>query len=117
MSDISARSGSPSSPKSHFRDPANESPVFRVGLTVLVLGVLAVLLVAPLVVVFSEALARGWLAAVTSLSNPDAWSAIRLTLIVTAISVPLNAIFGISAAWAITKFLSLIHISEPTRPY
>ena len=104
MSDISARSGSRSPPQSRFRDPANESPAFRAGLTVLVLGVLAVLLVAPLVVVFSEALARGWFAAVTSLSNPDAWSAIRLTLIVTAISVPLNAVFGVSAAWAITKF-------------
>ncbi|OWJ78785.1 MULTISPECIES: sulfate ABC transporter permease subunit CysW [Haematobacter] len=104
MSDISARSGSHSPPQSRFRDPANESPAFRAGLTVLVLGVLAVLLVAPLVVVFSEALARGWFAAVTSLSNPDAWSAIRLTLIVTAISVPLNAVFGVSAAWAITKF-------------
>ncbi|KFI27407.1 sulfate ABC transporter permease subunit CysW [Haematobacter massiliensis] len=104
MSDLSARSAPLPQPKSRFRDPANESPAFRVGLTVLVLGVLAVLLVAPLVVVFSEALARGWLAAVSSLSNPDAWSAIRLTLIVTAISVPLNAVFGIAAAWAITKF-------------
>ncbi|MFO4987310.1 sulfate ABC transporter permease subunit CysW, partial [Salmonella enterica subsp. enterica serovar 1,4,[5],12:i:-] len=48
--------------------------------------------------------AQGVGAAITSLNEPDAWSAIRLTLIVAAIAVPLNAVFGIAAAWAITKF-------------
>lgn len=87
-----------------FRDPANESHPTRILVTLAVLAVLAVLLVAPLVVVFAEALSRGWAAAAGSLASPDARSAIRLTLIVTAFAVPLNAVFGLAAAWAITKF-------------
>ena len=51
-----------------------------------------------------EALRKGWLAAITSLADPEALSAIRLTLTVAAIAVPLNAVFGIAAAWFITKF-------------
>lgn len=65
---------------------------------------IAILLFAPLIAVFSEALREGWSAAVSSLSEPDARSAIRLTLLVAAIAVPLNAVFGIAAAWSITKF-------------
>ncbi|NEY92061.1 sulfate ABC transporter permease subunit CysW [Tabrizicola oligotrophica] len=65
---------------------------------------LATLVAAPLLVVFAEALAQGWLAAVTALGNRDAQSAIRLTLLIAGISVPLNAAFGIAAAWFITKF-------------
>ncbi|PKP75207.1 MAG: sulfate ABC transporter permease subunit CysW [Alphaproteobacteria bacterium HGW-Alphaproteobacteria-6] len=68
------------------------------------MALIAVLLFAPLIAVFAEALSRGWAAAVASLASPDARSAIRLTLIVAAIAVPLNAVFGIAAAWAITKF-------------
>ena len=91
-------------PRRAFRDPANESSPTRILVTLAVLAVLAVLLVAPLVVVFAEALSRGWAAAAGSLASPDARSAIRLTLIVTAFAVPLNAVFGLAAAWAITKF-------------
>lgn len=87
-----------------FRDPADESRPTRILVTGAVLLVLAILLVAPLVVVFAEALSRGWAAAAGSLASPDARSAIRLTLIVTAFAVPLNAVFGLAAAWAITKF-------------
>jgi sulfate transport system permease protein len=65
---------------------------------------MALLLFAPLIAVFSAALADGAVAAVQSLGNADARSAIVLTLTVTAIAVPLNAAFGIAAAWAITKF-------------
>jgi sulfate transport system permease protein len=68
------------------------------------MALIAVLLFAPLIAVFAEALSRGWAASVASLASPDARSAIRLTLIVAAIAVPLNAVFGIAAAWAITKF-------------
>lgn len=68
------------------------------------LVVLTALLFAPLIAVFDEAMRRGWAFAVASLSEPDAQSAIRLTLLVAAITVPLNAAFGIAAAWAITKF-------------
>ena len=70
--------------------------------TVVVL--IAILLFAPLVVVFVEALRQGWAASLDGLSSPDARAAIRLTLVIAAIAVPLNAVFGVAAAWAITKF-------------
>lgn len=65
---------------------------------------LAVLVFAPLLVVFVEALREGVTAAIGSLANRDARAAIRLTLTIAAIAVPLNAAFGIAAAWFITKF-------------
>ncbi len=68
------------------------------------MALIAVLLFAPLVAVFAEALRQGWAASWEALASSDARSAIRLTLIVAAIAVPLNAVFGIAAAWAITKF-------------
>ncbi|PKQ12672.1 MAG: sulfate ABC transporter permease subunit CysW [Alphaproteobacteria bacterium HGW-Alphaproteobacteria-1] len=68
------------------------------------MALIAVLLFAPLIAVFAEALRQGWAASLDALASPDARSAIRLTLIVAAIAVPLNAVFGIAAAWAITKF-------------
>ncbi len=87
-----------------FRPATQESPAVRwLLIGIAVLG-LAVLVVAPLAAVFSEALAKGWAAAVTSLTHKDARDAIRLTLLITAIAVPLNAVFGIAAAWFITKF-------------
>ena len=70
--------------------------------TVLIL--MAILLFAPLLVVFVEALQEGLGGAIQSLSSRDAQSAILLTLTVAAIAVPLNAIAGVAAAWAITKF-------------
>ena len=69
-----------------------------------VLAVLGVILFAPLVAVFAQALAEGAAAALASFENPDVRAAIRLTLIVAGIAVPLNAVFGIAAAWAIAKF-------------
>ncbi|SFX10056.1 sulfate transport system permease protein [Paracoccus pantotrophus] len=87
-----------------WRPVAEESRPVRVLLIALALGGLAVLVVAPLAVVFAEALARGAGQALASLARPEATSAIRLTLIVAAISVPVNAVFGIAAAWTITKF-------------
>jgi sulfate transport system permease protein len=70
----------------------------------LALGYMGVLIVFPLVVVFTEALAKGVETYLASFREPDAWSAIKLTLLVAAISVPLNAVFGVAAAWAIAKF-------------
>ena len=87
-----------------FRPATTEPWAVKWALIVLVLAVLTVLLFAPLVVVFDEALRRGWAFALAALSEPDAQAAIRLTLLVAAITVPLNAVFGIAAAWAITKF-------------
>jgi sulfate transport system permease protein len=61
-------------------------------------------LVLPLIVVLTEALKQGWSVYVEALRDPDAMSALRLTLLVAAITVPLNTVFGVAAAWLITKF-------------
>lgn len=63
-----------------------------------------VFLLLPLVNVFAQALSLGWSGYVRALTDHDSLAAIRLTLIVAAITVPLNALFGICAAWAIAKF-------------
>jgi sulfate transport system permease protein len=65
---------------------------------------LAIFLLAPLAAVFVEAFRKGTEAYFTALKDPDALSAIKLTLIAAGISVPLNLVFGVSAAWAIAKF-------------
>ncbi|WP_294244927.1 sulfate ABC transporter permease subunit CysW [uncultured Sphingomonas sp.] len=65
---------------------------------------LALFLFLPLVMVFAGALAKGWQVFLDALVDPDALAAIRLTLLVAAISVPINAIFGVAASWAIAKF-------------
>ncbi|WP_438276669.1 sulfate ABC transporter permease subunit CysW [Nitrobacter sp.] len=72
-----------------------------IGVTVLFLTMFIVL---PLVIVFAEAFARGTYAYLAALADPEALSAIRLTLIVAVISVGLNLVFGLIAAWAIAKF-------------
>ncbi len=61
-------------------------------------------LVLPLAAVFTEALRKGLDAYLEALKEPDAWSAIRLTLITAAVAVPLNLVFGVAAAWAIAKY-------------
>jgi sulfate transport system permease protein len=67
-------------------------------------GALAVLVILPLGVVFSEAFRKGPGPYLAALQDPDAQAAIRLTLLIAAISVPLNAAFGLAAAWAIARF-------------
>jgi sulfate transport system permease protein len=69
-----------------------------------VFGFLAIFLLVPLASVFSQALEKGWEAYLAALHEPDTLSAITLTLLTAAISVPLNLVFGIAAAWAIAKF-------------
>lgn len=64
----------------------------------------ALFLLLPLGSVFVEALRKGWGAYLAAMIDPDAMSAIKLTLITAVISVPMNLVFGVSAAWAITKF-------------
>ncbi len=73
-------------------------------LTSLALLFLAFFLVLPLIAVFAEALREGVRAYFAALVEPDALSAIRLTLLTAAIAVPANVVFGVAAAWAITKF-------------
>jgi sulfate transport system permease protein len=76
----------------------------RVLLTVLALGLLALIVILPLVAVFNEALRQSVAAYFASFDDPDVRAAIQLTLLVAAISVPLNTIFGVVASWAIAKF-------------
>ncbi len=84
---------------------ATRDPVWvRVGLIILTLTYLSVLLLLPLCVVFYESLKKGWFVYLAALTEPDAVAAIKLTLLVAAIAVPLNIIFGVAAAWSIAKF-------------
>ncbi len=85
-------------------DPVAESRITRWVLTAVALLFLASFLVIPLVAVFAQALAKGIGFYFESLADPDAWSAIVLTVTVAAIAVPLNLVFGVCASWAIAKF-------------
>ncbi len=75
-----------------------------VGLTGTAILWLAIIIVLPLVIVLTEALKGGTQPYLAALSDPDTISAIQLTLLVAAIAVPLNAVFGVAAAWCITHF-------------
>jgi sulfate/thiosulfate transport system permease protein len=87
-----------------FRKATTEPAWLRRTLIVTVVLLLGVLVFAPLATVFAEALRDGVVVAVKSLGSRDARAAIHLTLTVAAIAIPLNAAFGIAAAWAVTKF-------------
>ncbi|MNS64895.1 Sulfate transport system permease protein CysW [compost metagenome] len=68
------------------------------------LSFLTLFLLVPLAAVFAEAFKKGWQLYLAAIVEPDALSAIRLTLLVAAIALPVNLVFGVAAAWAITKF-------------
>ena len=87
-------------PSTALRDPA----WLRFVLLAIALAFVAVFLVLPLVAVFAYAFEKGLAFFARSLVDPDARAAIRLTLLVAAISVPANTIFGVAAAWLITRF-------------
>ena len=84
--------------------PLTEPPPVRATLIVVALAFLVLLLILPLVVVFTEALRQGIAAYFAAMQEPEALAAIRLTLLTAAIVVPTNMAFGIAAAWSITKF-------------
>ena len=86
------------------RAATDDHPLVKIVLSVLAIGFIALFLFMPLLTVFSEALAKGWQMARDALIEPDALAAIRLTLIVAAIAVPMNMVFGLAASWAIAKF-------------
>lgn len=86
------------------RYPTQDHPLTRLVLALIAVGVVTVFLVLPLATVFSQALSKGLTMALDALREPDARAAIRLTLLTAAIAVPLNALFGIAASWAIAKF-------------
>ncbi|MFT4191744.1 MAG: sulfate ABC transporter permease subunit CysW [Comamonas sp.] len=81
-----------------------ESPWVRRILIGIALVFLALFLVLPLLTVFTEALRKGWEAYLSAIDEPDAWSAIRLTLLTAFFSVVINLVFGVAAAWAIAKY-------------
>ena len=92
--------GSASTSTNIIRDPL----WLRVLLIGIAFGFVGLILVFPLAVVFVESLRDGLGAYLQSFRDPAAWQAIKLTLIATAIALPLNLVFGIAASWAIAKF-------------
>jgi len=84
--------------------PTNESLAARAILILVALSFLALFLLMPLVAVFTEAFRKGTAEFIAAFGDTDTLAAIRLTLLVAAIAVPLNLVFGIAAAWAIAKF-------------
>ena len=81
-----------------------EAPFIKWLLVTVTLLFTATFLLLPLVNVFAQAFSKGWSGYIKGLSDPDTLSAIKLTLTVAAISVPLNVVFGLAAAWCIAKF-------------
>ena len=81
-----------------------ESRLVRWTLTAIALAFLALTLALPLVLVFVEALSKGLPAYWDAIKEPDALSAAKLTLLIAAIAVPINLVFGVAAAWCIAKF-------------
>lgn len=83
--------------------PASRSPG-AIALIVIAWTVFAVILLLPLYMVLTQGLSRGLAFFWEAIREPDAIAALQLTLLATAISVPLNLVFGVAAAWAVSKF-------------
>jgi sulfate transport system permease protein len=81
-----------------------ESLIVRIVLIGTALAFLALFLLVPLATIFYQALDQGFAASADALRSPDAIAALKLTLLTTCIAIPLNATFGIAAAWAIARF-------------
>jgi sulfate transport system permease protein len=91
-------------PAARLRSATGEAPWVRRLIIALGLGFMTLFLFVPLATVFYEALKKGWDVYLAAITEPDALSAIQLTLVAAGISVPLNLAFGLAAAWAIAKF-------------
>jgi sulfate transport system permease protein len=87
-----------------MRQAIGEGRWTRLTLITIALIFLGLMLIAPLLVVFVEAFSRGVGVYIDALAMPDTMAALRLTLLVAAIAVPVNLVFGVAAAWAIAKF-------------
>ncbi|MDB5686259.1 MAG: cysW [Rhizorhabdus sp.] len=85
------------------RDPLQAPPLLFAGLLLLSVAYIGLVLLLPLAAVFVEALRNGFQAAFDAIKDADALAAIRLTLLVAVIAVPLNLVFGIAGAWLIAK--------------
>jgi sulfate transport system permease protein len=86
------------------RAPTDDHPLAKAAIVFVAIAFVVLFLLLPLLTVFAEALRNGWAPAIAALVEPDALSAIRLTLIAAAIAVPMNLVFGLAAAWSIAKF-------------
>ena len=95
---------SSASTRHRVRNGTTESAAVRYTLIGMALVFVVLFLILPLAAVFTEALRKGADAFFEAFKEPDAWSAIRLTLIVAAIAVPMNLVFGVAAAWCIAKY-------------
>jgi sulfate transport system permease protein len=87
----------------HALHPTEDSPLTKAVVLTVTITFLLLVLILPMVTVFTEALRKGLPAALEAIKQPDAISAIKLTLITAAITVPFNVVFGVCAAWAIAK--------------
>jgi sulfate/thiosulfate transport system permease protein len=83
---------------------AQEGPIVRWLLILLAVAFAAVFLLLPLLNVFVQALSRGWLVFWAALTAPDTLSAVKLTFLIAAFTVPLNMIFGLAASWVLARF-------------
>ena len=83
---------------------ARESRPVRLGLSIVAVLCIVLLFLLPVVAVFVEGFSRGVAFYFDSLTHPDALAALKLTLLVAAIAVPLNTVFGLAASWAIARF-------------
>ena len=90
--------------RSARKTPTAEAAWVKWTLIAIALGFIFLFLLLPLAAVFTEALRKGFGAYLEALKEPDAWTAIRLTLLTAAIVVPLNLVFGVAAAWCIAKY-------------
>src|SRR3546814_3495515 len=93
----------PEGPLQRHNSAISERPWVQITLIAVALLFLLGFLLLPLVAVFAEALRHGWKVYLAAIVEPDARSAIALTLLTAAIVVPLNLVFGLAAAWAVTK--------------
>ncbi len=83
---------------------SEESPWVKWSLIAIAASFLLLFLLLPLINVFAQAFAKGWNHYLTSFLHPDSLAAIKLTLLVAAVCVPLNVVFGVAAAWCVAKF-------------
>lgn len=101
----SAATAAPLRGESAGAPAATLEPVWvRVVLFAVAFVFLTLFLFVPLAAVFYEGLKKGWDVYINAIFEPDAWSAVKLTLLTAAIAVPLNLVFGVAAAWSIAKF-------------
>jgi sulfate transport system permease protein len=87
-----------------FQSPTRDPLWLRALFLALAFGFLAIVLILPLAIVFREAFAKGFATAWGAIAEPDAVSALKVSLLAAGIAVPLNTLFGIAAAWSIAKF-------------